>query len=132
MVTNEEALKQIKNIRVQVREEGGLSHTKVEFVNGSMICSCGMSRGEAPDLQPHCTYGLDVAHKQLYWGKNHPLMRRALKDLLFMCHYSVNGCGFEYGDNPDPICVCGVELSQHHQSDPMHNFVDAEHYNSHG
>lgn len=85
MVTNEEALKQIKNIRVQVREEGGLSHTKVEFVNGSMVCSCGMTRGEAPMLGPD-----------------------------------------------DPVCVCGVELSQHHQSDPMHNFVDAEHYNSHG
>lgn len=41
-----EALKQIKYIRLQVD-----TCVKVEFVNGSMACSCGMIRGVLPNLR---------------------------------------------------------------------------------
>lgn len=44
----------IKYVRLQVREsheEHILSHVKLEFLNGSMACSCGQIRGRLPDLR---------------------------------------------------------------------------------
>ena len=75
-----------------------------------------------------CRWGLDELHRQLAEGNNAPETRRWLKHVLFNCHYTLVPCGYQ---PPDPICVCGVELSRHN-TDPPHNFVDAAHYRGGG
>jgi hypothetical protein len=44
--------------------------------------------------QSTCRQGLDDLHRQFYYGKNARETRWWLKDLLFLCHYSVEGCGY--------------------------------------
>lgn len=75
--------------------------------------------------QSTCKWGLDDLHRQLVEGNNAPETRWWLKAVLFNCTYAREPCGYR---KADPVCVCGVELSQHHWSDPVHNFVSYSEY----
>lgn len=54
-------MRQIKYTRLQVD-----GHTIVEFVNGSRACSCGLIRGELPDLRGHPCL-IDAPHREHDW-----------------------------------------------------------------